>query len=195
MHGMINRALQSFIVETHGRDVWTEVRTLADLRVDEFEAMLPYEDKLTVTCFMAATQVTHQVPWNVLEDLGTFLITHPPFDPLRRLLRFGGASFTEFVLSLEDLEERGRLIMPDIELPEIKVRQVDDTRFELRARWRLPGAGPILLGALRAMADDYGALAILSLEPDEGDQECLSMVIHDSHHTEGRKFVLAEVAQ
>lgn len=194
MHGMINRALQGFIVETYGNDVWAEVRTSADLRIDEFEAMLHYEDALTVSCFQAVAAAMHQNEVSVLEDLGTFLITHPPLDPLRRLLRFGGASFTEFVQSLDELADRGRMAIPDIDLPEISVRQVDGTQFELRAKWRLPGIGAILLGALRAMADDYGALASLSFEGREGEVECLRVEIHDSHHAEGRQFVLAEAA-
>lgn len=194
MHGMINRALQGFIIETYGNDVWAEVRTSADLRVDEFEAMLHYEDALTVSCFQAVAAAMHQNEVSVLEDLGTFLITHPPLDPLRRLLRFGGSSFTEFVQSLDELADRGRMAIPDIDLPEITVQQLDGTLYEVRAKWRLPGVGAILLGALRAMADDYGALAFLSFERREGDMECLRVEIHDSHHAEGRQFVLAEAA-
>ncbi len=106
MHGMINRALQGFLVATHGEEMWAEVRNLADLRFDEFESMLHYEDEVTVTCFNAATQLMHQQPEALLEDLGTFLVTHPVLDPVRRLLRFGGASFAEFVMSLEELEDR-----------------------------------------------------------------------------------------
>lgn len=194
MHGMINRALQGFIAETYGRDVWTEVRTLANLRFEEFEAMLQYDDALTEACFMAVTQIMHQDPTAVLEDLGTFLITHPPLDPLRRLLRFGGASFTEFVLSLDELADRGRMAMPDIEMPEITVIEEDAAQFRLRARWKLQGIGPILLGSLRAMADDYGSLATLRLDGVEGDEECVRIVIHDTNHAEGRNFVLAEAA-
>lgn len=192
MHGMINRALQGFIVETYGKDVWAEVRSIADLRIDEFEAMLHYKDTLTLECFKALAQTMNQDEMAVLEDLGTFLITHPPLDPLRRLLRFGGASFTEFVLSLDELADRGRMVIPDIELPEIVVQQVDATQFGLRARWKLPGVGAILLGALRAMADDYGALAFLSLDAPDGEFDCLRIEIHDSHHAEGRAFILAE---
>lgn len=194
MHGMINRALQSFIVETYGEDVWAEVRTIADLRFEEFETMLPYDDELTIAVFMATTLVMHQDETAVLEDLGTFLITHPPLDPLRRLLRFGGASFTDFLLSLEELPERGRMAMPELEMPEIKVELKEPGHFCLRARWKLPGAGAILLGALRAMADDYGALATLSLAGRDGFVESLEIVIHDAHHAAGRRFVLAEVA-
>ena len=194
MHGMINRALQGFIVETYGKDVWAEVRTLADLRFEEFEAMLQYDDTLTVACFTAVTQTMLLDQSTVLEDLGTFLITHPPLDPLRRLLRFGGSSFTEFVLSLDELAERGRLAMPDIEMPEIIVIEEGPSQFRLRARWKLPGVGPILLGALRAMADDYGALAFLSLDGVDGKDECLRIEVHDTNHAEGRHFVLAEAA-
>ncbi|HID67389.1 MAG TPA: heme NO-binding protein [Roseibacterium sp.] len=195
MHGMINRALQGFLTETYGPDVWAEVRTLADFRFEDFESMLQYDDDLTMACFKAATDVVHQSPAAVLEDLGTFLITHPPLDPLRRLLRFGGASFTEFVLSLDELADRGRMAMPDIEMPEITVTQEDTANFRLRARWKLPGIGPILLGSLRAMADDYGALAILNLDGVEDGAECLRIVVHDTHHAEGRNFVLAEASR
>lgn len=194
MHGMINRALQGFITETYGKGVWAEVRTIADLRIDEFEAMLHYDDALTVSCIQALSHTMLQDEAAILEDLGTFLITHPPLDPLRRLLRFGGASFTDFILSLDELADRGRMAIPDIELPEITVRQMDATQFELRARWRLPGVGAILLGALRAMADDYGALAFLSLEASGEEFDRLLIEIHDSHHAEGRQFVLAEAA-
>lgn len=197
MHGMINRALQGFLVETYGPDVWAEVRSQADLRFQDFEAMLQYDDKLTMACFNAATQILHINPNAFLEDLGIYLITHRPLDPLRRLLRFGGgASFTEFVLSLDELAERGHLAMPDIEMPEIVVTQLDAQTFRLRATWKLPGIGPILLGALRAMADDYGALALLDLDgfdtSDGGRAECLRIVVHDVNHATGRVFVLAE---
>lgn len=191
MHGMINRALQGFVIETYGRDVWDEVRSVADLRFEEFEAMLRYDDALTLSCFNAVTQVMSLPEIAVLEDLGIYLITHPPLDPLRRLLRFGGASFTDFVLSLDELAERGRMAIPDIEMPEFSVRQIGPDVFEVTARWSLPGIGGILLGALRAMADDYGALAILELEPYDGKAERLTMTIHDTHHAVGRQFLLA----
>ncbi len=191
MHGMINRALQGFLVATYGPDIWAEVRSQADLRFTDFESMLHYNDKVTVACFDAAKEVLHQPPNALLEDLGTFLITHPPLDPLRRLLRFGGGTFTEFVLTLDELSDRGRLAIPDVELPEITVLQDDANIFRLQATWALPGIGPILLGALRAMADDYGTLALVDLDGIRNGAECLRVVIHDANHAEGRSFVLA----
>ncbi len=195
MHGMINRALQGFLVATHGEDTWAEVRNLADLRFDEFESMLHYDDEVTVTCFNAATQLMHQQPEALLEDIGTFLVTHSVLDPVRRLLRFGGATFAEFVMSLEELEDRGQLAMPDIEFPEIRVEHENSSAYVLYARWKLPGIGPILLGLLRAMADDYGALVVMNLGPTDNGFETVRIMVLDTKHAAGRSFVLAEAAR
>lgn len=193
MHGMINRALQGFLVATYGDEIWTEIRNLAELGFDDFESMLTYDDDLTLACFSASCQVIHQTPAAMLEDLGTFLITHPPLDPLRRLLRFGGASFPDFILSLDELADRGLMAMPEVEMPEIGVIQLTPVRYQLCARWKLPGIGPILLGALRAMADDYGALATLRLTGVRDGAECLEIEVHDTKHAKGRSFQLGEV--
>jgi hypothetical protein len=193
MHGMINRAFQGFLVETYGREVWEEVRSVAQLRFTDFEAMLQYDDQLTLACFDAAKTLLHKHPNVLLEDLGTFLITHPPYAPLKRLLRFGGSTLSDFLLSLDELPERGRMAMPNIEMPEIEVIAEDERTFRLKARWALPGIGPILLGALRAMADDYGALATLSLDGFDGRKECLHIDIFDTAHAQGNAFVLGEV--
>ncbi len=193
MHGMINRAFQGFLVDTYGRDTWDEVRSVAQLRFPDFEAMLRYEDKVTLDCFKAATDVLHKHPNALLEDLGTFLITHEPYAPLKRLLRFGGSTLSEFILSLDELADRGRMAMPDIEMPEIEVTQGAEASFRIKAEWALPGVGPILLGALRAMADDYGALATLSLDGFDGARECIRIDVFDMAHSEGNAFVLGEM--
>jgi hypothetical protein len=46
-------------------------------------------------------------------------VTDPGLEPLRRLLRFGGGTFEEFLVSLEELPDRARLAMPELEMPEI----------------------------------------------------------------------------
>ncbi len=43
MHGLINRAIQSFVCATYGRPCWLRATRSAGLDFDEFEAMLIYE--------------------------------------------------------------------------------------------------------------------------------------------------------
>ncbi len=58
----------------------------------------------------------------LLEDLGTYLVSHPNVQGLRRLLRFGGAGFIDFLHSLDELHDRARLAVPDLDLPQLELR-------------------------------------------------------------------------
>jgi hypothetical protein len=190
---MINRALQGFLTATYGPEIWAEVRGQAGLGFDDFEAMLHYDDGLTLSTFEAACHVLHKPANAQLEDIGTWLVTDQQLEPLRRLLRFAGPTFLDFLNSLEELGDRGRLAMPDLEMPVIAVDQLDPSNFRLRASWVLPGIAPILLGCLQAMADDYGALAVLRLDGMEEGVECLHIQLLDAAFSEGRRFDLSGV--
>jgi hypothetical protein len=194
MHGMINRALQGFLTATYGPGVWAQVRRQAGLPFDDFEAMLEYPDAMTLACVQAAIEVLQTHPHAVLEDLGTWLVTDPELEPLRRLLRFSGASFVDFLHALEDLGDRGRLVLPQLDLPQILLERGDGGRYRVRARWVVTGIAPVLMGCLRAMADDYGALAVLSLGGIGLDgMECVDIQLLDAAYSEGRSFDLAWV--
>ncbi len=193
MHGMVNRALQGFLTVTYGPDIWDEIRSQAALPVEDFEAMLHYDDRLTLACFEAACQVLHKPPNALLEDIGIWLVTDSRLEPLRRLLRFSGPTFGDFLNSLEELGDRGRLAMPNLEMPDIVLERQDPSSYRLRATWVLPGIAPILLGCLRAMADDYGALAFLKLDGFEDGAECLHIQLLDTAFSEGRRFALGGV--
>ena len=192
MHGMVNRALQGFLTATYGQHVWTQVRRQAGLPFDDFEAMLEYPDAMMPACVQSAAAVLHKQPNAVLEDLGTWLVTDPDLEPLRRLMRFSGTSFIDFLHALEDLGDRGRLVLPQLDLPQITLELAEGARFRVCARWVVPGIGPILMGCLRAMADDYGALALLSLGGIAQDgTECVDIQLLDAAFSEGRSFDLA----
>ncbi len=53
------------------------------------------------------------------------------------------------------------------------------------------GAGFIVAGLLRAMADDYGALVLLDHLGREGAYEVISLHLLDQSYTEGKRFDLA----
>jgi hypothetical protein len=148
MHGMVNRALQGFIVANCGAEVWTEVCSLARMPEDGFEAMHRYDHAVTLVCFSAAVDVLDKHPNALLEDIGTYLVVDPSLQPLRRLLRFGGGTFEEFLVSLEELPERARLAIPELEVPEITLRAERGGVYTDRSA---------LAGAGRGAAADRGA--------------------------------------
>jgi hypothetical protein len=159
MHGVMNRAVQCLITDVWGAAVWRAVAQEAGLQ----PADLPGPGDAARTARLLATAAAHlgRTPDCLLEDLGTYLVSHPARAGIRRLLRFGGSDFRDFLHSLEDLPERGRLALPDLLLPPISVSDQGAGRYALGIGPGGAGLGPLLTGLLRAMADDYGALVLI----------------------------------
>ncbi len=196
MHGLINRSIQCFIRDTHGADAWADIVRAADLDFDQFEAMLEYDDALTYAVLDAAAERLSRPREMLMEDLGTFLVTNPRQQAPRRLLRFCGLTFMEFLHSLDDLHDRARLAVPELELPRLELLGYRETGdFSLYCRWRNPGFGHVMIGILRAMADDYGALVFLEHMGTEGCCERISIRLLEAAFSEGRHFSLSQGLQ
>lgn len=189
MHGLMNRAIQGFLRNTYGDPVWSGVARAADLPPEGFEAMLSYDDALTDAMLRAAATALGRSRETILEDVGTWLVSSSAGQPLRRLLRFGGVSFTDFLHSLEDLPGRGRLALPTLGLPTLDLDEPQPGLYALTCHG-MPGFGHVLVGVLRAMADDYGALVLLDHAEGPGGRETVRIHLLAADFAEGRRFDL-----
>lgn len=193
MHGLINRAIELFVRDTYGQETWGEIAARAELVPPEFEAMLDYPDAVTLTVLAKASEVLGKPGDEVLEDIGTYLVSHPTAEALRRLLRFSGADFTDFLHSLDDLPARARLAVPQLILPPIELQDHDGRRFSVTVgAGRTTGFayGHVLLGLLRAMADDYGALVTLEHKGRRDEVETVEVHVLETAFARGRSFTL-----
>ena len=192
MHGLINKAIQCFELDTYGRQTWREMAQSAALPVMQFEAMLIYEDTLTEQALDATARFLDKPRTDVLEDIGTYLASHPNVEALRRLLRFGGAHFIEFLYSLDDLHDRARLAVDDLELPRLTLVRHTENHYSLLCGAAFPGWGHVLVGILRVMADDYGALACLEHCGAKDQTETIDIRLVHTSYAQGRTFVLGQ---
>jgi hypothetical protein len=191
MHGLVNRSIQCFLSDTWGAALWQRVASEAGVARDGFEALAPSDPALTEAVLAAAARQVALSRDALLEDLGTYLVSHPAREGIRRLLRFGGRNFDDFLMSLEDLPARGRLAMPDLDLPSLRVSDEGGGRYLLELRAGVAGVGHVAIGLLRAMADDYGALAILVHEGARPGGEAVSVQVAKADFASGRRFDLA----
>jgi hypothetical protein len=164
----------------------------AALPVMQFEAMLIYEDTLTEQALDATARFLDKPRTDVLEDIGTYLASHPNVEALRRLLRFGGAHFIEFLYSLDDLHDRARLAVDDLELPRLTLVRHTENHYSLLCGAAFPGWGHVLVGILRVMADDYGALACLEHCGAKDQTETIDIRLVHTSYAQGRTFVLGQ---
>ena len=190
MHGLINRSIQCFLRDTYGVETWDEIASGAGLDFDNFEALLVYEDAVTHRVLQSASARLDKPVASLMEDLGTYLISNAGFGGLRRLLRFGGISFVEFLHSLDDLHDRVRLALPELVLPTLEVRDNTATSFTLACSFDHAGFGHVLVGILRAMADDYGALVLLDHLGNNAGVEVIEIEVLDVGFAQGRSFAL-----
>lgn len=190
MHGLVNRSIQLFISDTYGVSTWEKVAQTARLEFTDFEGMLRYKREYTPMVLDAAADVLGRPRDEIMEDIGTFLVSHPGFEAVRRLLRFGGEDFVDFLHSLDDLDERVRLAVSDLHLPKLELRSSADGHFSLICDAKIKGYGHVMMGVLRTMADDYGALALLDHSGAMNDIEIVSITLVENDFAEGRSFEL-----
>jgi hypothetical protein len=191
VHGLINRAIQTFLRDTYGAAIWQRIVQDANLGFDSFEPMLIYRRSQTVAVIKAAARILDRSPDSLLEDLGTALVSRSTTDPVRRLMRFGGVTFVDFLHSLEELRGRGRMAVPDLDLPDLELDEAGPQIYRLTCTTPMPGAAYVLMGLLRAMADDYGALVVLDYEGSSDRGEVILVHLLDQNHATARRFDLA----
>ncbi|MCV6598114.1 MAG: heme NO-binding domain-containing protein [Mangrovicoccus sp.] len=191
MHGLVFRSFESFILNSYGQTTWIQVADKAGIPRQGLQSLAEYDDELALDILDAASETLGRPGSDILEDLGTFLVSNPTTEALRRLLRFGGASFAEFLQSLDELPDRARLAVSDLVLPQLELRDNTPGSFNLTCYWDHPGPGHVLVGMLRTMADDYGALVLLEYVGADNGKETISIKLLDQEFTQGRDFHLA----
>ena len=87
MHGLINKAIEAFVKDTYVDDAWRAIGVRADLEDPSFEAMMVYDTPITTRIVVCATEVLNVDCADFLQNLGTYLVSQPTQQAVRRLLR------------------------------------------------------------------------------------------------------------
>lgn len=183
MHGLMNRAIEGFVRQGYGAPRWREVAGRIGLAEDAIQPFRRYPFAMTRQLTAAAAAILDKPEAEVIEDVGAWLAR---VEGVRRLLRFSGSDFSDFVLSLEELPGRIRMVLPELVAPEIAVSVHGPQAYRITLtgddwHWRA-----LIAGMLRAMSDDYGALALIV---DEGG--AILVDVSDASFGDGRGFDLA----
>lgn len=163
MHGLIHRSIEAFLREVCATPLWSRVAEDAGVDPRGFQTGRRHSDQVSRDLIATAARRLGKPESELLEDLGAWLAG---LQALRRLLRFSGRDFREFLHRLDELPGRAHMVVPDLGLPEVTV-MIDEqdrvivTLSEPEGLWL-----PVLAGLIRAMADDYGALGVILTEKD-----------------------------
>lgn len=190
MHGLINCGIQRFVTESYGDAKWRAIMRSAGMDFTDFEAMWIYDDAVTSAVLASVGDVLDRPYEELMEDIGTFLVSHSKVEALRRLLRFGGVTFIDFLHSLDDLPDRARLAVADLELPRLELLEKSNEEYCLRCYGNDAGWGYLFMGVLRAMADDYGVLAFLDHKGAANGCETVQITLLETEFASDKGFDL-----
>ena len=175
MHGLVNRALRDFAHAQGGAAAWERVMSVIDIPPEDF-GLFRVTDTGNTSALIRTIAVEMDRPLaDFCEDWGHWIVAAPEHATIRRLLRFSGRSFIDFVHSIEDLPDRAQLAVPGLKLPPLDVRDHGRGHFTIEVGTRIPGTDHALLGILRAMADDYSALVLMTHLGERGSTALMSL--------------------
>ncbi|MDO5605052.1 MAG: heme NO-binding domain-containing protein [Paracoccus sp. (in: a-proteobacteria)] len=186
MSGFVIRAIEFFLRARHGDAVWMTASAAAALRPGAVGIMHHYPAGLAGELIRAASRSLHIGREELLDDLGGWLARAPA---LRDVMRFSGTSFGDFVLSLDDLQNRAHVVLPGLDLPRLDAQPAGPDRYLLSVTAADDDWFALLAGFLRGMADDYGVLAVV-----ERRETVLEVHIADARFAAGRRFALHQQA-
>lgn len=196
MHDLIRRSIECFLRDTYGEEFWLQTAEGAGLSPSTFDIVFDATDVQMRSLIDSAAQIQEKPVDVLLEDMGTYLVSHGNSQRVRRLLRFSGETFEDFIHSLDDLPDRVRLVADDLRLPALDLWEITPGHYRLDVAPGIDGYPHVLLGALRSMADDYGALVFLELtESSPADPAHIQIALLDSAFAEGRDFDLSAMIE
>jgi hypothetical protein len=190
MHGLVFLSVTSFCRDTYGPEVLGRVLQSSGVDQAQFEPMLSYERAVLLRLKDGLSAELGKSHEDIAEDLGTYLVAHENCRSIRRLLRFSGHDFRDFIETLDELPDRARLALPDLKLPEIAIEHTAGQNIGIVFGQSLPWFCYVMIGVIRAMADDYGTLVFIGEVDTRDEGQSIELVVIEQEFTQGNEFAL-----
>lgn len=161
MLGLVNRSFELFVRDNYGKTVWERLARQAKVDPRGFFLLQQSSEAVTKTMISEASRILKKSADELVEDLGGWLTRR---EPIRRLLRFGGRDYPEFIELLSELSDRAVMVIDSLNTPKVRVTAHSANLYEVEITGDSDIWVVLLAGILRGMADDYGALVVIAIE-------------------------------
>lgn len=182
MHRLVRRSCEVFLRDTYGDVLWRDVAETVGLDSSGFSSVLALEESPSIMMIREASRMLGKPENDLLEDWGSWLAQ---LEPVRRLLRFSGRNFREFLQNLVELPDHAHMVIPDLGLPEMTVLSDGPENLRVILPRKQSEWSSAMAGIIRAMADDYGVLGLIWVEENE-----IHVMISDGAFSAARDFRL-----
>lgn len=171
MYGIVNRAIESLVVEGFGADKWEAIKLKSGVDIDYFISNEPYDDDITYSLAVATASELKITVADVLVAFGEYWILKTGKEKYGDLMEAGGDNLKEFLLNLPTFHNRIMLMYPKLTPPEFKVSDVEQNSLHLHYLSKREGLKDFVRGLMQGLGKLYQTPVHLELinDRDNGD--------------------------
>eukprot|EP00198_Chlamydomonas_reinhardtii_P011701 XP_001701038.1 guanylate cyclase [Chlamydomonas reinhardtii] len=153
----INISVESFVREKFGDAVWEQTLSTSGVQAG-WVSSCPYPDAATYGLVITASSILGVTPAQALEAYGVYFVEYTARLGYEKLLKSLGSNMAEFLKNLNDLHLHLGMSFPAMAAPAFKCTDVGPTCLTLHYHSHRPALGPIVVGVLKGLAEQYWGL-------------------------------------
>ncbi len=155
MYGLVNQALNDYVVKYHSEDDWERIKTEAQLSDAPFMKMQGYDDAITYQIVGAAAKSLSMDVTDLLEAFGRFWVLETAPSAYAELLDSSGSTFSEFMTHLRDLHSRILLFLPNLDAPDFQVKNMTSSSLILCYQSHREGLQHFVIGLIHGLGERF----------------------------------------
>jgi len=155
MYGLVNKAAQDFITESHGQQTWQIIKKNAGVTEDAFISMKAYADEITYNIVTAASEHLNADPNDVLEAFGRYWIKFTMVQGYSHLLSLAGKTFPEFLNNLNNMHAHIAQSYTELNPPSFSCKEIDSSSFKFEYHSTRPGLSQFVVGLLYGLGEHF----------------------------------------
>ncbi len=156
MYGLVNQAVQAYVVSRHGEAMWTRLAVEVRLEDDAFLTLEAYSDDVTYGLVAALAAETGEAADTLLVGIGKFFAGYVATRGYDDLMRATGGSFAQFVRNIGLLHAQVSIAFPQVKVPSFRVTDETPTSMRLHYYSVREGLAPMVIGLLQGVATRFG---------------------------------------
>jgi hypothetical protein len=158
MYGLVNAAVEEFVVSNFGRPKWDLIRQKAGVDAGSFNRMDQYPDEVTYNLVGAATEVLGVSAADALKGFGEFWVLFTGKEGYGGLFDQAGGNLKDFLFNLDNLHTRVGASFPKLKPPSFRFDTIDEETVVMHYHPGAPnrvGLCPMVEGLLSGLSKRF----------------------------------------
>ncbi|MBN1824655.1 MAG: heme NO-binding domain-containing protein [Candidatus Eisenbacteria bacterium] len=174
MKGIINQAIQEYVVHTRGDEAWWKIREETGIREVSFNPSRDYPDEWTARLLDHLSADSGRIKEDLLRDIGRFLVPHTLKRVYPTYIALAGNDVFSFLARVGLIHRKVVSCIPNAKPPSIEVLERGEDRMVVRYRSerRLFALFQGLLEGVGDLFDRPITVREIETNGDIGENEC-----------------------